>query len=661
MKSLSDKYSNQKENILLAMDRLIKNGIVPINYLGKHFTKETLEEQRLNLLNEKFIVSICGQIKTGKSTLLNYLLFNGEGIIPADATPWTAKVTKIQYGEKTCFRVHYYSMSKWEDLKSRKINESPDSKSYYEVHLREELHVRALKGIKETDKIKGTPLTENHTDINLLSRYIAKDGDFTPFVDFVEITVNNELVKDVILVDTPGLNDPNPYRSQLTKDFIDKSSAVIYLLHSSQPLSKFDLWFIDNFLQYIPSEKILLVLSQCDTVDSENDIKNYVTNTLMNQPSLKKRDLLNDKKVYPISTMAAIIAEKSTDGRILSEDEVFHQKRIPQHLLDNNGNLPELVSAINEHIMKDKGDGIIRSFKQKVKSYCNDKIYEMTSEIGIVLDKIESLSLNQGDILSKKKKILELQRNLRTEFDQRKAKLSKITFDEKNKTIEKLCELRNKIKDDFELWLQSQTSFQEVRDFTHYELKKLTERQIFAFFRTGFGKTFEDNLKDYQDETKSLLKDITKEVLGSRWLHLFSPIIDFQAVRDEINISLEALERSYLAELKKKKWIIFTDLKASKGEVLSQVSTTLETVFDKQIPDMITATLAGETNAFLDSLRENIDATLSSLNKSLDSITQDENNNVSSINQIKEKVGILNAELSIKKSQVDEIMRLLEA
>lgn len=44
-------------------------------------------------------IGIVGRVKAGKSSLLNALVFDGEPILPKAATPMTAALTTITWGE----------------------------------------------------------------------------------------------------------------------------------------------------------------------------------------------------------------------------------------------------------------------------------------------------------------------------------------------------------------------------------------------------------------------------------------------------------------------------------------------------------------------------------------------------------------------------------
>lgn len=60
---------------------------------------------RQQLMNDTFKVTVIGNFKSGKSTLINALL--GQEILPANALPTTAVITEIKYGEKPKAVLHF--------------------------------------------------------------------------------------------------------------------------------------------------------------------------------------------------------------------------------------------------------------------------------------------------------------------------------------------------------------------------------------------------------------------------------------------------------------------------------------------------------------------------------------------------------------------------
>ena len=97
-------------------------------------TKEAIE--KIDGEDRLLQIGILGRVKAGKSSLLNALLFDGKAILPKAATPMTAALTIISYGEKLSAEVEFF---KQEDIE----NIEQEAKEY--EHEFENLKNKALK------------------------------------------------------------------------------------------------------------------------------------------------------------------------------------------------------------------------------------------------------------------------------------------------------------------------------------------------------------------------------------------------------------------------------------------------------------------------------------------------------------------------------------
>lgn len=64
-------------------------------------------------------IGIMGQVKAGKSSFLNALLFDGAPVLPEAATPKTANLTRISYGERPTLTVSFYSLPEWQEIEQQ--------------------------------------------------------------------------------------------------------------------------------------------------------------------------------------------------------------------------------------------------------------------------------------------------------------------------------------------------------------------------------------------------------------------------------------------------------------------------------------------------------------------------------------------------------------
>lgn len=88
-------YQKRKDLICSWYDKVFEHR--KLLFLDKKQVDE-LQEAKDNLLSDRFIVAVCGQMNSGKSTLLNALLFADE-VLPSNSTTMTAKITLMDGGE----------------------------------------------------------------------------------------------------------------------------------------------------------------------------------------------------------------------------------------------------------------------------------------------------------------------------------------------------------------------------------------------------------------------------------------------------------------------------------------------------------------------------------------------------------------------------------
>lgn len=260
-------------------------------------------------------VGIIGGIKAGKSTFLNALIFDGESVLPQAATPMTAALTRMVYSEKKNYaKIHFYTKDGWAGIKrlaeefdekldhlvaeklrekqkalermqkfknmqssssqSHAIEVTPAEKERLKKKLPESLRSSrqlvdmALKNRLDAEKYLGTEgEIDLGTDIHQgLADYVGAKGRFTPIVSYIELGLDNSLLKGMEVIDTPGLDDPVIARSKVTKNYLAHCDVVFVLSRGSAFLTGEDKKLIDSVL---PAEGVKvkkLIASQFDNV-----------------------------------------------------------------------------------------------------------------------------------------------------------------------------------------------------------------------------------------------------------------------------------------------------------------------------------------------------------------------------------------------------------
>ncbi|MGX2972422.1 dynamin family protein [Helicobacter sp. T3_23-1059] len=171
-----------------------------------------------NFLNQSEYLEIAfvGTIKAGKSTLINALL--KAEYASTDVTPETATLTKFRYGKKAEMKITFYTKKEWEELWEDAIKSGKLFKDKYD-----ELGAESYK-----DKFVGKATITEAFDIDSLKKYTSSKNAEHFFVKEVEISYPDfPYQKNLMFVDTPGLDDPVPYRSKITRDYINTAKVVL--------------------------------------------------------------------------------------------------------------------------------------------------------------------------------------------------------------------------------------------------------------------------------------------------------------------------------------------------------------------------------------------------------------------------------------------------
>lgn len=212
-----------------------------------------------------FKIIVLGEFKHGKSTLLNSML--GGKTLPAKATPCTAIITCLVYGESK--NVAVYEVDK----------ETPRFLSW------------------ETFK---SEFQLNREDQEKLDR----QGFLDRFqnIDYAQIECQHSLCANgVKLIDSPGLKESNS-RTKVTYRFLKQSQAVIFVLSATQILSEDEREFIANVLGKGRLTNVFFVVNRIDllqnsfygivagfTFPAYRELMNYKTAKLLTSAKFKRR------------------------------------------------------------------------------------------------------------------------------------------------------------------------------------------------------------------------------------------------------------------------------------------------------------------------------------------------------------------------------------
>ena len=231
-----------------------------------------ISKHQLSALREGRITAIVlGEFNHGKSTLLNALL-GGEDILPMGITPTTAQITHLRYADRPEAIVHY----------------------------------------DDSDRV--------HVPINELAEHVAQDVDVEP--QYVEVGYPAPLLKDnLVLVDTPGVNDISRQRVEITYGYLPRADVIIYVLDANQVLKQSEITFIQNRLLRSNRDRLLFVLGKIDTLSDEerDEVETYARERLA--------ELIGHVELYPLSARRALERPGSDAGFTHFREHLLHYLR----------------------------------------------------------------------------------------------------------------------------------------------------------------------------------------------------------------------------------------------------------------------------------------------------------------------------------------------
>ncbi len=216
-------------------------------------------------------IGIMGQVNAGKSSFLNALLFEGRPVLPEAATPKTANLTRISYGEKPMLTVDYYSPEEWAKIELAAA--SPGEHAEARVG-RDLLKMVSAHGI-DVDEVltqgKQSIVAEDVSDLmDKMNNYVGENGRYTAVVKSTEIQLPLEELKGFDVVDTPGMNDPVPSRTQKTREYMAQCDVVFFLSRCSQFLDQSDMDLLAGQLPGNGVKRMVLVAGQFDGALSDD-------------------------------------------------------------------------------------------------------------------------------------------------------------------------------------------------------------------------------------------------------------------------------------------------------------------------------------------------------------------------------------------------------
>ena len=394
---------------------------------------------RLKRDNEILKIGVVGQVKAGKSSFLNSLLFEGENVLPRASTPMTAGLTVLEYGEKNVFSVEYYTAKEWEkfedkakeyddfvynvksmnpaltDEEAAKMANVPD-----ELSAAKELISRCTRVAK--GKVGKASEENDFTDIkdlqDILENFVGADGQFTSVVKSLTIRLNDERLKGMRIVDTPGVNDPVVSREHRTREFLRECHGVFFLSFASRFFDSTDVNFLTNRIGSQGIGTVVLIASKFDSVlqDSgskfEDDLENAIEDCQRQLKAQFRRNLSGSdyRGEEPRFTMSSgigysIANKKPSEWDSMERHVVKQMKRFYPSFFASDSDIKATFNELSQidDIRKDYLDGeFVKNRDKMISSKVNSYFGNATSEIKAILSDGKANLNERNNALCKK-------------------------------------------------------------------------------------------------------------------------------------------------------------------------------------------------------------------------------------------------------------------
>ncbi|WP_219031001.1 dynamin family protein [Helicobacter pylori] len=98
-----------------------------------------------------------------------------------------------------------------------------------------------------------------------LYQFVGKEGKFMPYTKAVQISLNNPNLKNLEIIDTPGVNDPVVSREARTKALLKECDVVFMIIPSGHFVGEDDIDLFDRVSNKESIQEIYFVASKIDT------------------------------------------------------------------------------------------------------------------------------------------------------------------------------------------------------------------------------------------------------------------------------------------------------------------------------------------------------------------------------------------------------------
>ena len=315
-------YLNKKDTLT---DDCLKTLSILSNLELTRVANKLREDLKL-LENESFNLVVIGEFSRGKSTFVNAML--GKALLPSSKSATTNVISKILYGDVPEFTLNF------KDGTFKQVSEDEFS---------------AIKAQAEENPSKFQQL-KNFVKINSLTNTV----DFSNIDHAVVSYPLSFCQNNVEVVDTPGTNDLNVGRMEITYNYLKKAEAAILVLSATQPLTSSEKDFLKEQVIGNQIKDIFIVINFKDAVIGEEDrVRKHILDNLHDLDDFSARCFL-------VSSRQALLYRRNENGEQLKAKALMD---IPENFEETG--FPQFENELGKFLSEEKGLAKLNKYVQR--------------------------------------------------------------------------------------------------------------------------------------------------------------------------------------------------------------------------------------------------------------------------------------------------------
>lgn len=502
-------------------------------------------------------IGIVGRVKAGKSSLLNAIVFDGKNILPRAATPMTAALTELKWGQSYGAEIEFFTPQDIENIKKEaqqydrelesatkaeiaaaqeKFREKLKSKMLPEAEIESKARQKVERemsksplaaskdqytriqacGINTAD-LQAKEITFDSLEIlqSRLEDYVGADGRYMPLTKSVKISLPLESLQNVEIIDTPGVNDPVISREERTRKILKECDVIFIVSPAGQFMSSEDMELMDRITQKNGIRELFVIASKVDSElhGSERDRAGGVMTKAL-------ENLKNSLGTHLSDTLQKLKADRPEIGT--AYDSLINEKQ--ERVLHSAGIAFSIKANLGDtHDESKLDESEAHALKLLKESYPDNFSSQASLEANLdLISNIKTIESKLADVASRKEEIAkEKIESFRTQKETNINAYAKALIDATSNHIKEIEET------DVEQLKQQQKQIARLKDNAISDIDECFE-DLRRDFINGLENALHNELAQYFIKARNATNDAegteteSQEVSTSKWYNPFS-------------------------------------------------------------------------------------------------------------------------------------------